>query len=312
MLKRKLGKTGLSVSAVSFGAWNVGGQWGDVSDETAIDTIKAAYDSGANLFDVADAYGEPPGRSEELLARAIKPIRDRVMVATKVGNFARRQKHPLVYSSPLHVELCCDASLYRLRTDSIDIYQCHIGNADDYSVFLEAFESLKKKGKVRFYGVSTNDAEALKRFNRDGTCATVQTDYSFLNRTAERALLPYAQEHQIGVLVRGSLAQGVCAGKFTRDSRFTDSIRMSWNEGPRREKFLKQLDVVERVRFLETPLRTLAQAALQFVISHPAVSCAIPGAKSPEQAKSNSSAGVSELEPAELEKVRAATAECAS
>ena len=310
MLKRTLGKTGWSVSAVSFGAWNVGGQWGDVSDAQAIDTIKAAYDAGVNFFDVADAYGDPPGRSEELVAKALAPIRDKVLVATKVGNFGRRQQHPLPYSSPLHVELCCDASLRRLRCDVIDLYQCHIANLEDYSIFLEAFESLKKRGKIRFYGVSTNDAEALKRFNRDGTCATVQTDYSFLHRTAEQAMLPYCREHQVGVIVRGPLAQGVCAGKFRADDKFTDQVRLGWNEGAGREKFLKRLAVVDQVRFLDTPIRSLAQAALQFVISHPAVSCAIPGAKSPEQARANAAAGVKTLEPAELEKLRAATVDC--
>jgi aryl-alcohol dehydrogenase-like predicted oxidoreductase len=310
MLKRTLGKTGWTVSAVSFGAWNVGGQWGDVSDATAIDTIKAAYDAGVNFFDVADAYGDPPGRSEELVAKALKPLRDKLIIATKVGNFARRQEHPLPYTSPLHVELCCDASLHRLRTDVIDLYQCHVANLQDYSIFLEAFERLKKRGKIKFYGVSTNDVEALKRFNRDGTCATLQTDYSFLHRTAEQALLPYCAEHQIGVIVRGPLAQGVCAGKFTPESTFTDQVRLKWNEGTGRERFLQRLAVVDQVRFLETPIRSMAQAALQFVISHPAVSCAIPGAKSPEQARSNAAAGVKTLEPAELEKLRAATAGC--
>ena len=198
-----------------------------------------------------------------------------------------------------------------MKTDVIDVYQCHIGNATDYSVFLEAFEALKKQGKIRHYGISTNDVEALRRFNRDSTCATVQVDYSIVNRAPERELLPYANEHQIGVIVRGPLAQGVCAGKFNRQTTFTDLVRKSWNEPPRREKFLKQLDVVERARFLETPLRTMAQAALQFVISHPAVSCAIPGAKSPEQARANAAAGVKALEPAELEKLRAATSDVA-
>jgi aryl-alcohol dehydrogenase-like predicted oxidoreductase len=307
MLKRTLGKTGWNVSAVSFGAWNVGGQWGEVSDITAIDTIKAAYDAGVNFFDVADAYGDPPGRSEELVAKALAPMRDRVIIATKVGNFGRRQGHPLPYSSPLHIELCCDASLRRLRCDVIDLYQCHVANLQDYSIFLDAFENLKRRGKIKFYGVSTNDVEALRRFNRDGTCATVQTDYSFLHRTAEQAMLPYCTEHQIGVVVRGPLAQGVCAGKFTADAKFTDQVRLGWNEGPGREKFLKRLQIVDQVRFLKTPIRSMAQAALQFVISHSAVSCAIPGAKSPEQARANAAAGVRTLDPEELEKLRAAT-----
>lgn len=307
MLKRPLGKTGWTVSVISFGAWNIGGQWGDVPEDVAIKTIQTAYDAGVNFFDTADAYGEPPGVSEELIAKALRPMREKVVVATKVGNFARRQKHALAYDTPLHVELCCDASLYRLKTDVIDLYQCHVGNAPDYSVFLEAFENLKKRGKIKHYGISTNDFAALKAFNRDGKCATVQLDYSLVNRAAERELLPYCKEHQIGVIVRGPLAQGICAGKFTRDSKFTDSVRAGWNEGSGREKFLRKLELVDRVRFLQTPLRSLAQASLQFVISNPVVSCAIPGAKSPEQAKANAAAGVAVMEPAEHQKVCEAT-----
>ncbi|MCX7968940.1 MAG: aldo/keto reductase, partial [Armatimonadetes bacterium] len=255
-----------------------------------------------NFFDTADAYGEPPGRSEELLGKALQGIREEVFIATKVGNWARRHGHPLPYTSTLHIIACCHASLYRLRTDYIDLYQCHIGNPTnaEVDVFLEAFERLKEQGKIRAYGISTNSLEALQRFNKLGTCATCQLDYSILNRAPERDLLPYCQERNIGVIVRGPLAKGVLAGKFTPDTIFTDEVRRSWNEGQRREKFLKQLQIVERLRFLERDNRTMAQAALQFVLSHPAVSCAIPGAKSPQQAEANASAGDGTLTPEEL------------
>jgi aryl-alcohol dehydrogenase-like predicted oxidoreductase len=123
-----------------------------------------------------------------------------------------------------------------LRTDYLDLYQCHIGNPTDaeVEVFLDAFERLKEQGKIRAYGISTNSLDALLRFNRHGTCATCQLDYSILNRTPERDLLPYCLEHDIGVIVRGPLAMGVLAGKFTPDTVFTDDVRRSWNEGERR------------------------------------------------------------------------------
>jgi myo-inositol catabolism protein IolS len=307
MLKRTLGKTGLSVGVIGFGAWNIGGQWGDVAPAEALATIQAAYDAGVTFFDTADAYGNPPGLSEELIGQALKPLRDKVVIATKVGNFARRQNMALSYESPLHVHLCCDASLRRLRTDVIDVYQCHLGNLPDPSVFLEAFETLVKQGKIRHYGISTNNVEVLKTFNRDGKCAVVQLDYSFLNRTPEKAILPYAKEQNIGVIVRGPLAQGLAAGKFNRDTQFTDSVREGWNTGDGRTKYLQRLDVVEKVRFLEKPDRPLAQAALQFVISHPAVSVAIPGAKSPAQARANAKAGEALLGPDELSRVQSLT-----
>ncbi|HEY7090170.1 MAG TPA: aldo/keto reductase [Tepidisphaeraceae bacterium] len=305
MIKRTLGKTGWTVNAMGFGAWGVGGQWGPVEDRVAIDAIKAAYDAGVNFFDTADAYGEPLGRSEELMKVALKGVRDKVLIATKVGNFARRYNHPLPYTSTDHVDLCCDASLYRLGIDCIDLYQCHLGNAPDYSIFVEAFENLIKRGKIRAYGISSNVLSAVESFNKNGKCAAVQLEYSILNRGTEKDLLPYCQKNNIGVIVRGPLAKGVLSGKFTRETRFDDSVREKWNQGEQHEKFLSQLGIVEKLRFLEKPGRNLAQASLQFVISHPAVSVAIPGAKNVEQAKSNSAAGERTLEAGELDKIRA-------
>src|SRR5262245_50495437 len=104
MIQRTLGKTGWNIGVIGFGAWGVGGQWGTVEDQTAIDAIKAAYDAGMNFFDTADGYGEPPGRSEELMKHALRGLRDKVIVATKVGNFARRQGHGLPFTSPMHVD----------------------------------------------------------------------------------------------------------------------------------------------------------------------------------------------------------------
>lgn len=306
MLQRTLGKTGLKIGAIGFGAWNIGGQWGDVTAADALATIQAAFDAGVTFFDTADAYGNPPGLSEELIGQGLAKVRDQVVIATKVGNFARRQNAALAYTSPLHVYLCCDASLRRMRIDTIDVYQCHLGDLGDPSVFLEAFETLKQQGKIRHYGISTNSVEVLQRFNRDGGCGVVQLDYSFLNRSPEQAILPYALEQNIGVIVRGPLAQGLAAGKFTKDSTFTDQVREKWNTDGR-AKFLQRLDVVERVRFLEKADRPMSQAALQFVISHPAVSVAIPGAKSPAQAKANAKAGAATLDPAELSRVQSAT-----
>lgn len=300
---RFIGKTGLKTYPIGLGTWNIGGQWGPVSDDQAVRTIQTSIECGVNLIDTADAYGEPSGRSEELIGRAISGCRDRLILATKVGNFARRQGHPLAYSHPLHVELCCDASLRRLKTDTIDFYQCHIGNLADYSVFLEAFAALKKKGKIRFVGLSTNQMEALKAFDREGICQIVQVDYSLLNRAPEQDILPYCMERQIGVLVRGPLAQGVAAGKFTKETLFTDSVRQSWNQGPRREKFLQQVDQIDRIKAL-FPGRDMARIVLQFVLSHPAVSAAIPGAKTPEQARDNAQAGQSALSDQEIQKIR--------
>ena len=301
MQYRRLGKTGWNISAVSMGCWGIGGQWGPVEEQEALRTMQRALHLGVNLLDTADSYGL--GVSEERVGKAITGRRDSVYVATKVGNFARRTGHPLSFATPQHVYLCADASLGRLKTDYIDLYQCHIGDLGEPDVFLEAFERLKDQGKIRAYGISTNALDVLRRFNRDGTCAAAQINYSILNQSAAREILPYCQENDIGTLIRGPLAQGLLAGKFAPDARFDDSVRNSWNEGAGRERFLKNLEVVERLRFLGTSERTMAQAALQFVLAHPAVTCPIPGAKNADQAQSNASAADGALTREELDRI---------
>ena len=303
---RRLGKTGWQVSAISMGCWGIGGQWGPVAEAEAIRTIHAALDLGVNLFDTADAYGS--GVSEELVGKALPNRRDDVYIATKVGNFGRRQGAALSYESPLHIELCCDASLGRMKIDTIDFYQCHIGDLHDPSIFLAAFERLVEKGKIRAYGISTNSLPVAEAFNRDGKCAAVQLNYSLLNRGAAADLLPWCAANDIGTLIRGPIAQGVLAGKFTPEAHFDDIVRVGWNEGDGRAQFVRRLEQVEEIRFLERPDRTLAQAALQWVLDDPAVTCAIPGAKDVAQITSNARAADGELDPAELDRLEGITA----
>jgi aryl-alcohol dehydrogenase-like predicted oxidoreductase len=246
--------------------------------------------------------------SEELVGKALRGRREAVYVATKVGNFGRRQGSPLVYDVPEHVSLCCDASLHRLQRDHIDLYQCHIGDLADPTIFLEAFERLVERGKVRAYGISTNSLAVAQAFNRDGRCATVQLNYSIANPGAAADLLPWCQQNDVGTLIRGPLAQGVLTGKFTAETRFDDSVRRGWNEGAAHEQFLRRLALVDRLEWLERPSRTLAQAALQWVLASGAVTCAIPGAKNLAQIRANAAAADGALSAEELERVENAIA----
>ena len=188
MKQRRLGKTGWHVSAVSMGCWAIGGQWGEVSERQAIATVHAALDAGVNLFDTADSYGL--GRSEELLGKALADRRDGAYVATKAGNWARRAGDPPGLKSIYSIINCCHASLYRLGIDTIDLYQCHVGTPERPEIFVEAFELLKQQGKIRHYAISTNDVAALEALNVNGQCAACQINYSILNRSAERDILP--------------------------------------------------------------------------------------------------------------------------
>ena len=305
MKYQRFGKTNWQISAVSMGCWGIGGQWGQVAENEAIRTIQEGIEAGINLLDTADSYGQ--GVSEELVGKAVQGRRRNVFIATKVGNFARRTGHPLSFQSPEHVYLCCDASLGRMGIDTIDLYQCHIGSLEDPSIFLEAFERLVEKGKVRQYGISTNSLSVLERFNQAGQCASCQINYSILNPSAAKDILPYCQANDIGTLIRGPIAQGVLAGTFTPSTTFDDQVRIGWNSGEGRERFLRQLALVEQIRFLENPNRTLAQAALQFVIAHPAVTAAIPGAKNVAQVRANALAADGALSAAEIARIQEVT-----
>lgn len=287
--RRTLGKSGIQVSKMGFGLWAAGGDyWGPTEDQRILDAIDAALEAGINFFDTADVYGG--GHSEELLGQAMKGRRDQFIVATKIGwidfdGEAERSAYDTVDKLVAGVE----SNLRRLQTDHIDVIQSHIDFRDPtMEVFVEGFQKLQREGKVRAYGVSTSDLEYLKAFNSDGGCASLQTDYSILNRTAEAEIFPYCMEHDIGVIVRGPLAMGILTGKFDPDWTFPeDDWRRRWQETPEeREIFLQDLEKVDQLRPLAED-RTMAQLALQFVMAHPAVTAAIPGAKNQRQLEDN-------------------------
>lgn len=274
--------TGWSVSALSLGCWALGGQWGPIDRATIEVTLGRAVDAGINLFDTADGYGV--GASEEALGRFLAGKRHRFFISTKAGYWAMRQGHRLAYTHPLHVKLCCDASLHRLRTDYIDLYHCHIEQATpaETEVFLTAFADLLAAGKIRAFAVSTNQPDVARGFHRDGRCAAIQFDYSLLHRTAERELLPWCAANNLGTIIRGPIAQGILTGKFTPETIFSDQVRESWNSGAGRERFLLRLREVENWRRLAAG-RPLVAYALRALLEQPGVTTLIPGAKSPAQ-----------------------------
>ena len=218
---RVLGKIGLKVSEIGFGLWAAGGDaWGTTDDNEIFDAIDYALDQGVNFYDTADVYGWD--HSEKLLAKAMKDRRDKFIVATKIGwRDFDGETGQSAYTSVEKLIAGVESNLRRLDTDHIDVIQSHIDFRDPtMENFVEGFQRLQKDGKVRSYGVSTSDFDYLKAFNQDGGCATLQIDYSILNRTSEKDILPYCQENNIGVIVRGGLAMGILAGKFTAETRF--------------------------------------------------------------------------------------------
>ncbi|MBN1262054.1 MAG: aldo/keto reductase [Anaerolineae bacterium] len=292
--RRILGKSGISAPVIGLGLWAAGGKsWGPTDDRESLDTIDAALDMGIDFFDTADVYGD--GHSEELLGKAMKGRRDAFTVATKIGWVGfDGDKQRSAYDTVEKLITGVESNLRRLQTDYVDLIQCHIDFRDpNMETFVAGFQRLQRAGKVLAYGVSTSDFDYLRAVNADDGCATLQIDYSILNRTPEAEIFPYCQAHNIGILVRGPLAMGLLTGKFNRESRFAEGdFRRRWLENPdEHQTFLQDLGKVEQLKPLARD-RTLAQMAIQFTITHPAVTLAIPGAKNIRQLKDNAGAAL--------------------
>lgn len=295
MIKRIFGKTGLNISAIGQGCWNIGNQWGDMTDEQAYAIIIAAYENGINLFDVADSYGIPHGISEMRLGKALKGIRDKVFIVSKIGNWGKRTGQGVPLTTLDMIRLCGHASLGRLRTEYIDVMLCHESNIKDPSIYIEGFNSLVSEGSIREYGISTDSYSVLKTFYdmSGGKCAVVELDYSIINKQPEVELFPFCKEHNIGILARGPMAKGLLAGKYNKHTKFTDTVRSSWNKGnPKRADFESDLEKVDKVRDILKSGK-MPQGAIKYVISNDLNVVAIPGATSTAQVLSNCKAGES-------------------
>ena len=301
--RRVLGKSGMLVSKLGLGLWAIGGSmWGEVEDRESLDMISAALEMGINFFDTADVYGD--GHSEVLLGKAMQGRRDKFIVATKIGwQGFDGDKEVSAYDTVEKLVAGVESNLKRLDTDYVDVIQSHIDFRDaNMEIFVEGFQKLQDEGKVRAYGVSTSNFDYLQAFNADNKAAVLQIDYSILNRTPEAEIFPYTIENDLGVLVRGPLAMGILTGKFNKDTRFEDGdFRQRWIENEEEYQiFINDLEKVEKLRAL-TDGRTLGQLAIQFVMAHPAVTVAIPGAKRVSQLEENLKAALlPELTPEEL------------
>ena len=307
MLYHKLGKTGIDVSAMCLGCWNFGNQWGHMEDADAERIIRASFDSGVTLYDVADNYGQPNGTSELRLGKYCKDIRDQITIVSKIGHWGERSGQSVPYTTPDMIRLCGHASLGRLQTGYLDVELCHVMEIEDPSVFIEGFRALKKEGFIREYGISTDSLSVLKRFYEmsDGECSVVEVEYSIANIAPERGLLDYCKEKNLGILVRGPLGQGIVSGKYDLDTVFTDLVRCHYNKGGKwRAKYEYQIAIMDALKKEFGPDRDYTKMALSYVISHELHPVAIPGAKSVEQAKWNAAVGNEYLSEEELKSIR--------
>lgn len=298
---RPLGSTGLTTSVIGFGAWAIGGSgWGPVDDQTSLRALEEAIDLGVTLIDTADAYG--PRHSEELVARVLGGRRDRLIVATKVGNDFYHEPRAKNFA-PDYIRFALEQSLRRLGTDYVDLYQMH-NPSEEVIRRGEAFaalEDLRAQGKLRWWGVSVGPVREGVAALESGTPATLQVVYNLLQREPAAELFPAARAKGVGIIARVPLASGLLTGKFAPGATFPPGDhRGNWTP----EQLAANLERVERLRFLATG-RTLAQAALRFCLADPTVSVVIPGAKTAAQVRENVGAiAAPPLDAAELERIR--------
>lgn len=282
MQQTTLGRTGLRVSRIAFGTWQLGGDWGPTDEEAAIAAIRRAADQGVTLFDTAQAYGF--GASERLLAKALDGRnRDGLVIATKgglrpVGDGVARD------ASPEWIRRGVAESLDALRTDAIDLYQVHW---PDPKVPLEetagALADLVAEGKIRHVGVSNFDVEQMEAFSSVLPVETLQPAYHLFRREIEKEILPYAASRNIGVLVYGPLAHGLLGGHLRPETTFTPSDWRHASPVFSGESYRRNLDAVTALGlFAREELGTsVSGVALAWVLAQPAVQVAIVGTRDP-------------------------------
>ncbi|MBN2112600.1 MAG: aldo/keto reductase [Acidimicrobiia bacterium] len=298
MRHRRLGDTGYQISEIGFGAWPIGGTWGEVSEADAMGALHAALDAGVDFFDTADVYGD--GRSERLIARLRRERPgEPFTVATKAGR--RLPSQTVEGYSEANLRSWVKSSLQNLETDCLDLLQLHCPPTALYyePMVFEALDRLVAEGKVRHYGVSVERIEeALKAIEYPGV-KTVQIIFNIFRLRPAGLLFREAGARDVGILARVPLASGLLTGKMARDTHFDEEDHRAFNRHgeafDRGETFSgidfeTGLELVEELRPLVPQGATMAQFALRWILMFDEVSTVIPGAKSAEQARANAAA----------------------
>ena len=296
MQYRTLGQTGLQVSEVGLGAMPFGGMvtqldgtqlgWSGTEDQELIALVHRSEAYGVNLLDTAEAYGN--GHGEAVIGQALQGRRDKWIIATKVrpnqGIDADTSDEAAVRK---RITEACEGSLRRLRTDYIDLYQLHaIPYPWAMPIAMGTLAQLREAGKIRWYGISTNDRQAIDQLQAYGPLHVLQIGYNLLERQAE-ALLHWARAEEIGTLIRVPLAKGMLTGKYSGPQAVAMPPGDHRYERFQRPGTVDGLRQLSQLGFLQTPVRSLVQAALRFVLDHPGVSSVIAGAKTRQQIAEN-------------------------
>ncbi|MFP3125989.1 aldo/keto reductase [Ectobacillus funiculus] len=295
---RALGKTGLKVSEIGYGAWGIGqSSWVGAKDDESIQALHKAVDLGLNFIDTALGYGN--GHSEQLVGQVVRERSEDTYVATKIPPKNMQWPAPSGISADEafpadHVIACTEESLRNLGLETIDVQQFHVWSDEwvNQGDWLEAINKLKRDGKIRSFGVSINDyqPENAIKLIETGVVDTVQVIYNIFDQSPEDNLFPACQKHNVGVIIRVPLDEGGLTGRITPDTIFPEGdFRNNYFRGDRKQ------EVFNRVQKITADLNISAdqmpETALRFILSHPAVSTVIPGMRSVRHAESNCQVG---------------------
>jgi aryl-alcohol dehydrogenase-like predicted oxidoreductase len=327
MKTRPLGSSGIPASAVAFGAWALGGwRWGGSDDATSIAAVHAGLDAGINFIDTAPAYGF--GRGEEVVGKAIRGRRDKVVIATKCGLAWNTTKGTLFFVSddkgrndagqyrihktldPEIVRRDLEGSLKRLGTDHVDLYLTHwqdvtIPIEDTMALLLD----LKKQGKIRAIGACNAKVADLERYRSKGAFDADQERYSMLDRDLEKEQLPWCRRNGVAVLAYSPLHHGLLTGKIPPDREFKEGDLRRGHASFTPENLKKTGAMLDRLRpVADRHGLTLSQLVIAWTIAQPGLTHALVGARTPQQAVENAKAGSAELPPGDLTEISAAIA----
>lgn len=294
---RTLGKTGYKVSEISFGAWAIGNDWGNVKDDESLAALNKSIDCGVNFFDTADVYGD--GHSEKLLAQLKKDRKEEIIIATKAGR--RLPEQTAAGYSRENLTAFIERSLKNLQTDCLDLVQLHCPPQDAYyhPEIFGILDDLTAQGKIRHYGVSVEKIEeAIKAIEYENV-KTVQIIFNMFRQRPADLFFELAKHKNVGILARVPLSSGMLTGKMSKNSTFETNDHRNYNrhgeafdvgETFSGVDYETGLAAVEELKKIVPEGATMAQFALKWILMFDAVTCAIPGAKNPAQAEANAQA----------------------
>ncbi|HLZ60398.1 MAG TPA: aldo/keto reductase [Ktedonosporobacter sp.] len=313
MYYRTLGRTGLPVSEIGYGAWGIGGSgWIGAQDQESLQALQRAIDLGVNFIDTALGYGD--GHSEQLIGQALRHNPDtRIIVATKIppknGQWPAQAGIPVKETFPgPHIQACTEQSLRNLGIQTLDLQQFHVWNDSwiGQGDWQQTIQRLKEQGKIRSFGVSINDLQPDNaiRLIESGLVDTVQVIYNIFEQSPEDSLFPACQRHNVGVIVRVPLDEGGLTGTVTPESRFdSQDFRSRYFQGNRKQEVYEHAQNI--LSDLGKTVDELPEIALRYILSHPAVSTVIPGMRTVRNVERNTAYGDGKgLPPDQVQKLK--------